>query len=164
MTLFEVSLPEHHNAEEDRVELKTLLSTMEQFYAGMQTVGSPKAPSRYTLEIAVSNKQDHIIFYTAVPTQFINLFEKQILSLFPTAVLTEQRNDYNIFVEDGMSLVSTAKLEKHNKSTETIALTTGETYALARAQGYQAATEHPALPASRLLGVERPVDVVVMAA
>ncbi len=112
MTLFEVSLPEHVS-EGEEITLTSLMSAMEQFYAGMRTLGSSKIPSHYTLEIAVSNNQDHIIFYTAVPTKFINLFEKQILSLFPSAILYEQKNDYNIFVENGVSLVSVAKQKKH---------------------------------------------------
>ena len=112
MTLFEVALPE--NPEEgEEVRLEELMSAMEQFYAGMRTIGNGKVPSHYTLEIAVSNKRDDIIFYVAVPNEFVNLFEKQILSLFPNAVLSEQRNDYNIFVEGGSSIVSVAKQNKH---------------------------------------------------
>ena len=91
MTLFEVALPEHIDDNNDN-QLSLLFSAMEQFYAGMQTIGG-STPSRFTLEIAVSDKRDDIIFYVSVPTEFVNLFEKQILSLFPNAVLLEQQND-----------------------------------------------------------------------
>jgi hypothetical protein len=111
MTLFEVSLPRHKD--ETAHELRAIFSAMEQFYAGMQTVGQGKTSLHYTLEIAVSNKRDDIIFYVAVPSEFVNLFEKQALSLFPHAVLFEQQNDYNIFVEKGESMLSLAQFDKH---------------------------------------------------
>ena len=112
MTLFEVTLPDQKE-EGYETQLATLMSAMEQFYAGMQAIGDAKKPTHYTLEIAVSDKQDDIIFYVAVPTAYVNLFEKQILSLFPDAILYEQQNDYNIFTEGGESVVSVAELKKH---------------------------------------------------
>ncbi len=112
MTLFEVSLPRHAD-DTHETSLKTIFSAMEQFYSGMQTVTSNKKNLYYTLEIAVSDKRDDIIFYVAVPNEFINLFEKHALSLFPHAVLFEQQNDYNIFVENGVSKMSVMELKKH---------------------------------------------------
>ncbi len=112
MTLFEVALPRHPQ-EDHATDLKTVFSAMEQFYAGMQTIGNGKTPKHYTLEIAVSDKRDDIIFYVGIPNEFVNLFEKQALSLFPNAVLFEQQNDYNIFVDGGVSQVGVAKEIKH---------------------------------------------------
>ncbi len=112
MSLFEVSLPRHKD-EETTQDLKGIFSAMEQFYAGMQTIGNAKVPQHYTIEIAVSDKRDDIILYVGVPNEFVNLFEKQALSLFPHAVLHLQQNDYNIFVEGGVSHVSVAKESKH---------------------------------------------------
>lgn len=113
MTLFEVTLPEA-GAEDKREEaLKELVSSMEQFYAGMQAISSEKGARHLTLEIAVEDKRDDIIFYVAVPTSAIDLFEKQLLSLFPHAQMVEQTNDYNIFVDGGKSLVAVAELERH---------------------------------------------------
>ncbi len=112
MTLFEVSLPRHKD-EHHAKDLKTIFSAMEQFYAGMQTIAQGKSPKHYTLEIAVSDKRDDIIFYVGVPNEFVNLFEKQALSLFPNAVLYVQQNDYNIFVEGGVSLIGQATELKH---------------------------------------------------
>lgn len=112
MTLFEVSLPRNPD-DENEADIKSIFSGMEQFYAGMQTLAKGKHALHYTLEIANSNMRDDIIFYVSVPNEFVNLFEKQAHSLFPHAVLIEQKNDYNVFVEGGTSLVSTASLQRH---------------------------------------------------
>jgi hypothetical protein len=112
MTLFEVALPRHAD-ESHAQDIKTIFFAMEQFYAGMQTISRGKSPLYYTLEIAVSDKRDDIIFYVAVPNEFVNLFEKQALSLFPHAMLVEQQNDYNVFVDQGTHIISTATLKKH---------------------------------------------------
>lgn len=112
MTLYEISLPRHRDEEREE-SLKSLFSGMEQFYAGMQTITGGKKSLHYSLEIAVSDKRDDIIFYVSVPTEFVNLFEKQALSLFPHAVLVEQKNDYNIFVEGGESMLSVLSQKKH---------------------------------------------------
>ena len=112
MTLFEVSLPRHPK-DDHATDIKSIFSAMEQFYAGMQTLGSGKFPKHYTLEIAVSDKRDDIIFYVGVPNEFVNLFEKQALSLFPNAVLYVQQNDYNVFVDGGVSIIARAQETKH---------------------------------------------------
>ncbi len=113
MTLFEISLPRYSDNEHANT-LKTIFLGMEQFYAGMQTVTMGSiAPHLYALEIAVSDKRDDIIFYVAIPDEFVNLFEKQALSLFPHVVLIEQQNDYNIFVQGGASMVSILTQKKH---------------------------------------------------
>ncbi len=112
MTLYEIALPRHAE-ETSESTLKTIFAGMEQFYAGMQTISNGKDVRHYTLEIAVEDKRDDIIFYVAVPNEFANLFEKQALSLFPSAVLFMQQNDYNIFVDGGESLISVASEKKH---------------------------------------------------
>ncbi|MBI4086459.1 DUF87 domain-containing protein [Candidatus Kaiserbacteria bacterium] len=115
MTLFEVTLPEEREKEAGQeAELKGLISAMEQFYAGMQAISGEKGlPRHFTLEIAVSDKSDDIIFYAAVPTMHIDLFEKQLLSLFPNAQIVEQKSDYNIFVDGGTAFVSEMTLSRH---------------------------------------------------
>lgn len=112
MSLYEISLPRNKDDEHEN-DLKTIFSGMEQFYAGMQTISQGKDPRHYTIEIAVSDKRDDIIFYVAVPNEFVNLFEKQALSLFPHAVIALQQNDYNIFVGGGVSMISTLAQKKH---------------------------------------------------
>ena len=53
-----------------------------------------------------------------------------------------------------------AKLEKHNKTACTRALTSAATYELAVAQGYAARREHR--PGSSVAGVSEPLDLVVL--
>lgn len=113
MTLFEVTLPEIRDENERERSVKELVSVMQQFYSGMQSVGYGKGNEQVALEIAVSDKSNDIIFYVAVPGGYVDLFEKQLFSLFPHARLVEQQHDYNVFVDGGTSLISTATLKKH---------------------------------------------------
>ena len=113
MTLFEVSLPE--TSEDDKKkQLKELISGMEQFYSGMLSISSDKKdPAWFTVEIANSNGSDEFVFYVSVPTSRKELFEKQILAVFPGAHVNVHKNDYNIFNPAGVSVASYAKLSKH---------------------------------------------------
>ncbi len=113
MTLFEVALPESTEHGGKEYQLSELFGMMEQFLAGMQSVGAASKREHYVIEIANPEGSDNIAFYIAVPNQYIDLFQKQILSLYPNAVLTEQQHDYNIFVEGGTSDVAVAKLKQH---------------------------------------------------
>ena len=104
MTLFEIALPEGTGAEEKK-SLKELISSMEQFFSGMLSITNKHSKENYiVLEIANANGSDQFVFYIAVPTYYKDLFEKQIISIFHTARLTEVIDDYNIFNEDGISL------------------------------------------------------------
>ena len=90
MTLFEVALPgQNKNSEDDKHTLLELVGTMQQFFAGMRTVGTA-GNAHYVMELAVAEGSNDIVLYVAVPTDYIDLFEKQILSLFPSVRLTEQ--------------------------------------------------------------------------
>lgn len=98
--LFEITLPEVEEGKQKG--LKELLSAMEQFYAGMHSVGfgrENKDRSHFTLEIALSNTGEQFVFYAAVPTGKVDLFEKQLLAVQPDAKLTEVTDDYNVFTE-----------------------------------------------------------------
>ncbi len=100
MTLYEVSLP--NNGETPEKTLKELISLMEQFYAGMLSVSDSK--NKYTnyfsLEIAIANNEDEVVFYISIPSGKEDLFEKQILSIFSEARVEEAKDDYNIFTEN----------------------------------------------------------------
>ncbi len=114
MTLFEVTLPEASELGGGKEhQLAELFGMMEQFYAGMQSVGVRNHREHYVIEIANPEGSDHIVFYVAVPMQYVDLFQKQLLSLYPNAVLTEQKHDYNIFVDGGVSEVAIGSLKKH---------------------------------------------------
>ncbi len=107
MTLFEVSLP-LTNKENEKKNMKELISGMEQFYAGMISVDLEKVKhsykNYYSLEIALPFDSDEIAFYVAVPDEKKDLFEKQVLAVFPDANVIENKNDYNSFNADGISV------------------------------------------------------------
>ncbi len=112
MTLFEVVLPESVSQGSEK-GLADLAGIMEQWFIGLQTICNDKRGLHYALEMAVAEHSDDIVFYVAVPNDYISLFEKQTLSLFPHASLQEQLHDYNIFVSGGFHTVSIANLKKH---------------------------------------------------
>ncbi|KND50832.1 MAG: putative Type IV secretory pathway VirD4 component [Parcubacteria bacterium C7867-007] len=113
MTLYEVSLPEANADDESRRKsLKELISAMEQFYSGMLATEHAVAgePAHFTLELAVPVNKAHLMFYAAVPNTKRDLFEKQLLAIFPSAHIAPQPNDYNIFTNGGASFGSVAAL------------------------------------------------------
>lgn len=104
MVLYEVVLHEDVQSENQK-PLKELISSMEQFFSGMLSVSTKKNSENYiVLEIANSNGSDQFIFYVAVPEEHKDLFEKQIISVFHNARLTEMTDDYNVFNEEGISV------------------------------------------------------------
>jgi hypothetical protein len=116
MTLYEVALPQAEEEEKGKQKnLKELISKMEQFYAGMLSVSAEKAgPDYLTIELANANKSAEFIFYVSVSDAKKELFEKQIMSIFPEARILEKKDDYNIFNEQGVSVGSYAKQEKNH--------------------------------------------------
>ena len=112
MTLFEVVLPEVVAQGREKA-LPELAGTMEQWLIGLQTICNDPRGLHYVLEIAVAEDSDDIVFYVAIPNDYVTLFEKQTLSLFPHASIIEQQNDYNIFAAGGFHSVSVAALKKH---------------------------------------------------
>jgi hypothetical protein len=111
MTLYEIQLPDA-NVDENtaRKSLKELISAMEQFYAGMLSVENAVSgePSYFTLELAVPVNKAHLMFYAAIPNSKSDLFQKQLLAIFPHAHIEPQPNDYNIFTDGGASIGSVA--------------------------------------------------------
>lgn len=116
MTLYQVALPEvvsQDDKQEKGRSLRELISNMEQFYAGMLTVEDAYAnePPYMTLELAVPNDKPNLYFYIAVPRSRASLFEKQLLAIYPTARIAIEKNDYNVFTQEGTSLGSYATLK-----------------------------------------------------
>jgi hypothetical protein len=113
MTLYEISLPEAKEAEDPngmRRALKEVLSSMEQFYSGMLSVESASDTELpyFTLELAIPVDKPYLQFYVSVPNSRKDLFAKQLHAIFSNAVIREQPNDYNVFVADGITSVSSA--------------------------------------------------------
>lgn len=113
MTLYEVTLPETKDGAGKEYQLAEVVGMMEQLFAGLKTFGVDGEGSHFVIEIAVADYSDDIVFYVAIPNRFVALFEKQTLSLFPHAVLNIQSHDYNIFVDQGETVMSELSLKKH---------------------------------------------------
>ncbi len=114
MTLYEVSLPDSSHDEHQK-NLKELVSAMEQFYSGMASIEDKNDPGRYfSLEIANPNHSEEFIIFVSVPDTKKNLFEKQLLSLFPLAKIREVSDDYNIFNEKGTTVGAVAELDNYH--------------------------------------------------
>lgn len=106
LALFEVTLPP---LEEEGKSFKDFLTAMEQFLAGMQSISlgeHNKFKQYFTIEIAVSHDSPDIVFYVGVPKDRSTLLEKQILSFYKNARISEVKNDYNVFNLDGFASAS----------------------------------------------------------
>lgn len=113
LSLFEITLPPSEDKEKS---FKEFLTAMEQFLAGMQTISlgeQNKYKQYFTIEIAVSHDSPEIIFYVALPKDRKTLLEKQILSFYHNAKVTEVSNDYNVFNTEGYVAASVASLADH---------------------------------------------------
>lgn len=113
MTLFEISLPAQKEKHEAAEQLAKLVGMMQQLLIGMRAAATEAEQKHFAIEIAVDNATHDIIYYVAVPNEYVSLFEKQALSIFPDAVLTMQPHDYNIFSPDCQAVGSEARLQKH---------------------------------------------------
>lgn len=112
MRLYEVTLPPIDPSGEAR-NFGDLVSAMEHFYAGMLSIENQSPAWRdvrnyFALEVALSNYSSEIVFYAAVPIENADLFEKQILAAYPDAKISEHKEDYNPFNENGTTLASMA--------------------------------------------------------
>lgn len=111
MRLYEITLP--GKSVDDARTFRDLISAMEQFYAGMQSVAESsenKEKIYFTLEIALANAGSEIVFYAGVPLDKAGLFEKQLAALYPDAKTRELADDYNIFTEGGSATGAYASL------------------------------------------------------
>lgn len=113
MTLYEVTLPEIKNDNEKEYQISELVGMMEQLFASMRTMAAEVDGNHIVIELAVADNSDDIVFYVAVPNQFVTLFEKQALSLFPYAEISIKANDYNVFVDNGVTYMAEVTEEKH---------------------------------------------------
>lgn len=112
MTLYEVNFSDKKAEEGKEKTLKELISSMEQFYSGMLALGEKKSSENdyFAIELANPEGMEETVFYVSIPTSRKDLFEKQILSVFPKAKVFEKKDDYNIFNYDGVSVGAKATL------------------------------------------------------
>lgn len=117
MKLYEVTLPNEGTEDEQR-GFAELVAKMEQFYAGMLSLTQdPKGgttDAHFTIEVALSNYSDEIVFYAAVPIDRADLFEKQINAIFPGVALREHKEDYNPFEDSGATAGAYARLAEED--------------------------------------------------
>lgn len=116
MALYEILIPEEDAGKDGtggKESLGQIISGMEQFYAGMLSISDPKSENWMSLEIANANFSHEIVFYVAVPSANKRLFEKQILSIFHNAKLSEKPDDYNIFNPTGHTVGARAAFSKN---------------------------------------------------
>jgi hypothetical protein len=106
MTLFEITLPPANEEAEKQKGFKEFIGAMEQFYAGMQSIGEGKYNEKenyFSLEVAISNSSDQVVIFAGIPNKHQSLFEKQVLSFYHDAKIYEVKDDYNVFNEKGSS-------------------------------------------------------------
>ncbi len=107
MTLFEITLPPPEEEADKSKSFKEFIGAMEQFYAGMQSIGEGRYNEKenyFTLEVALGNQSDEVVIYAAIPNKHLSLFEKQVLAFYHEAKIREVADDYNIFNEEGGSV------------------------------------------------------------
>ncbi len=122
MVLYEVSISEQDTdadlskQQQYHKDLSKLLASMEQFYLGILAMSSGSKEARkniFSLEMAVEQGSESVVFYVSVPRDKKNLFEKHIVSIFANAKIEERRGDYNIFTYGGSHVGAYAEFTRH---------------------------------------------------
>ncbi len=115
MTLFEITLPPPAEGGDAAKGFKEFIGAMEQFYAGMQSIGEGKYNEKenyFVLEVGLGMNTDEVVVYAAIPNKHLSLFEKQILAFYHNAKIREATDDYNVFNENGNSVGAYAVLSE----------------------------------------------------
>ncbi len=114
--LYQVSLPEF-NEQDKQKPLAEFVGTMTQLLAGLTALSRNtkigKQDETFTLEIAQEENGAEYVFYISVPFNQKDLFEKQLLAIYPQAQLHEKKDDFNIFNPEGEAVGAYATLKKH---------------------------------------------------
>ncbi len=96
-TLFAVTLTAGQS--DDTTNFKTFIQAMKQFYVGMLATVTGMN-DYYTLELAVQNQSRDIALYASVPSVHSATFERLVHAYYPTAIIDEVTDDFNIFSGD----------------------------------------------------------------
>ena len=114
--LYEIQLPEYSD-DDKKKPIDELLNSMQQLFSGLSAISnntrSDSVGETFVFEIAFAEGSKEYIFYASVPVQSGDLFEKQLLSLYPSAILSKHPDDFNIFRSDSVVSASVAKLSNH---------------------------------------------------
>lgn len=108
--LFAVTLPGQAAPDKD---FKAFIGAMKQFYAGMLAVSNHDRDEYYVLELAVEGEGRSIGIYTSVPRIHSETFEKLVHAYYPSAIIDEVTDDYNIFSSTSIGIAgSVARLKE----------------------------------------------------
>ncbi len=123
LVLYEVTLPQAGSDKEKSSdptrELREFISLMEQFYRGMLQMDA-KHGEYFSFEIANPAGAAHTSVYMAIPRTRKAMFEKQLMSLYPSARLKELHDDYNAFASGSQVVAASAnQVEQHIYSLRT---------------------------------------------
>ena len=110
MRLFEIVLPKE--TKENEKPLRELIKSMEQLYSGLLSLAGDKKDkvSHLAFELANPDGEDETRIFVSVPENRHELFNRQLLAIFPKAQLIARKSDYNIFNEFGTALGASATL------------------------------------------------------
>jgi len=118
MSLFLIRLPKYESSNENRPDIKAVISKMEQFYSNFMNIdkgegflkkfflGSP----RVVFEISSELGGDDVSFYIAVPLKYEKSINKYVQGVYPGAVVEKKSEDYTIFEPNGVTSASFLKL------------------------------------------------------
>lgn len=119
MALVEITLLEQEEKLDQTKTFKDIISVMEEFYSGMSAIKEMKGSwlednPYFVLEIGLPAKGTEVSFFSSVPRSKIQIFEKHLHSLFPSAKLREVKDDYNIFKYEGENAGAVGSLSTHD--------------------------------------------------
>ncbi len=104
--VYEVLVPkrEQEQTANDHIhKMQTLLVGIQSF--------ADYSDEHLTIEITNPVGQKHFGVYVSIHEKLVDLFSKQLLSLFPTSKLVPQKDDFNVFVPMGAHLIYSAELK-----------------------------------------------------
>ncbi len=113
LKLFEV-IPPPADANSSK-DIKSVMPLMEQMFAALQTVakdGDNRDNDYYSLEIALSNGENDVTMYVAVPEHVEATLEKTLQGYFPGIEVRPHKRDYNIFHHSGYNVGASAEETK----------------------------------------------------
>jgi hypothetical protein len=100
-SLFSITIPEREDSGE-KDNAKSLVAQMQIFFSGMLSIFGGKNDDEYmSIEIANPVGSKEFVFYISIHNKYSSLLEKQILSVFPDAIVSLEKDDFNIFPDNG---------------------------------------------------------------
>lgn len=111
-SLFSIIIPEREDSGE-KDNAKSLVAQMQIFLSGMLSIVGGKNDNEYmSIEIANPIGSKEFVFYISIHQKYTALLEKQILSVFPDAIISLEKDDFNIFPSNGFAVGTYTSLKK----------------------------------------------------